>query len=289
MIIENEIEIVPSGLSTVKQLISKTGKEIKENIKIKIDWKVLRTTAKYRNLKIELQCDDCKTSFLRRIRGFKNLENHFCKNCILKGERNYAFGKPASEASKIATSAWIKKYGNPLLRKEVQDKLRIIKPWEIAHKKNLGSKRSIETKIKMSNSAIEAFKKGTRKPSSGWGNVITRNYKHLTYQSTYELKFIKYVESLGYIDSLIDGPTISYFDVTNKERLYYIDFQIKKTDVVFEIKSFYTWKKNLKTNLKKKKEAEKKYKYYIIKDNRFNKIKSIFDNLLRNNSQHKFV
>ena len=47
------------------------------------------------------------------------------------------------------------------------------------------------------------------------------------------------------------GPVISYIDPEGKERNYFIDFKLKDSNIVFEIKSDYYWNKKIDINLKK--------------------------------------
>jgi hypothetical protein len=99
-------------------------------------------------------------------------------------------------------------------------------------------------------------------------------YKEIPYQSTYEHKFLKYIDELGYLHLIDRGPKIIY-EYNGVNHTYFSDFCIKNTDIVFEIKSKYTWDINLDVNIAKKVEAEKKYKYYIIINNDFSEIKEI--------------
>lgn len=107
------------------------------------------------------------------------------------------------------------------------------------------------------------------------GKIYTKQYKNIDYQSSYELKFLLFVDELGMLDLIERGPKIIYKDKENKEHSYFSDFKIKNSNIVFEIKSTYTWKKNLEINLLKKEASEKIYNYILVFDNKFNKIKKI--------------
>jgi hypothetical protein len=133
-----------------------------------------------------------------------------------------------------------------------------------------------EIKDKISKSSIESFKAGRRKVSSGWGNIKIKNYNGIDYQSSYELRFLKFLESINKLNIIERGPIISYF-VDDKEHTYHSDFRIKNSNIVFEIKSTYVWNRKLETNLLKKEAAEKIYQYFIILDNNFQKIESIIN------------
>ena len=56
-----------------------------------------------------------------------------------------------------------------------------------------------------------------------------------------------------------------------------VDYRIKNTNIVFEIKSDYYWKKSLGINLLKKKSAENIYEYHLILNNRFKKLNDILN------------
>lgn len=130
----------------------------------------------------------------------------------------------------------------------------------------------------MSLLAINSFKNGTRKPNSGWGKVTIKQYNGIDYQSTYELKFLKYLESLKKLHLIERGPRISYLDSDGKEHNYYIDFKIKNTNIVFEIKSSYIWNKHKTINEIKQKTASGLYNYNLVIDNKFKDIEKIFEN-----------
>jgi len=73
------------------------------------------------------------------------------------------------------------------------------------------------------------------------------------------------------------GPVISYIDPEGKERNYFIDFKLKDSNIVFEIKSDYYWNKKIDINLKKMEAASKLYDYYLILNNDFSEIKNLFN------------
>lgn len=86
-----------------------------------------------------------------------------------------------------------------------------------------------------------------------------------------------YFESIDKLEMIEAGPNIPYIDLNNKEHIYFIDFKLKNTNIVFEIKSDYYWNKNLEINLIKKETATKLYRYYLILNNDFSVIKTILD------------
>ena len=256
-------------------LSKKTGEFFIENDVNLVHWSLLKSTT-FRTLFIKVKCDDCGVIFERRIRDLSlSQEIHYCKSCKCSGDRNVNYGKPASENSKLAVKKFMAIHGNPFTWESSKEKIKEKKPWLKAHEKNKGSKRTTEQKERMSEAAKQAFKKGTRIPNKRWGVTKIRTYKEIDYQSSYELKFIKLVEDIGLLKYLDRGPIIEYFDLENKFHNYFSDFKLKNSDIVFEVKSTYTWEKNLEINLIKKVEAEKHYDYHLILDNKFKKVKKI--------------
>jgi len=251
------------------------------NKSIIVHWSLLKTKRDYRTKFIKVKCDDCGIIFERRIRDLDPNKNyHLCRECQNKGDRNGQFGKPMNENFKKSYKKLIKDKGNPFTwdssKQKIKNKLDETVKKIVA--KTKGQKRNQETKEKMSLSAIKAFEEGRRKPSSGWGRIKIKQYNGLDYQSSYELKFLKFVEDLNKFNIIERGPRISYFDTLGKEHNYYIDYRIKGTDVVFEIKSDYLWNKNKDINEIKMKEAKKLYNYNLVINNNFKNIKKIFEN-----------
>jgi hypothetical protein len=269
-----KIEIVLDKID--KRWINKIG-EYEINKPILVDWKLIKTTT-FRTKFMNVKCDDCGLIHERRLRDLDVNNNiHYCKKCCYSGEKNYNYGKSQSEGSKIGLKRWRSENTNPFTWDSSKKKIREHPSFTQKYEKIRGQKRTQEVKDKMSKSAIESFKSGKRKVSNGWGNVKMKTYKGINYQSTYELKFIKFIESIGMLNIIDRGPIILYFDNTDKEHTYHSDFTIIGTDLVFEVKSSYTWKKNLEINLLKKAAAEKNYNYNLVIDNNFNKISQILD------------
>jgi len=269
-----KVEIILTK-SLVRVLSKKLNEELKVGQQALIHWSLLRSTT-MRTLFIKVKCDECKIIFERRIRDLNiNKTIHYCKKCACACDRNVHFGKPASEASKIATKKFIEENGNPFTWESSKEKIKEKKPWLKAHEKNLGSKRTEDQKNRMSQAAINAFKNGTRIPNKRWGKTVIKQYKGIDYQSKYELRFLEFIESIGLLDYIERGPIIEYHDSLGKIHNYFSDFKIKDSNYVFEIKSKYTWEKNLDINLIKKSEAEKLYEYYVVLDNKFNTVKKI--------------
>jgi len=74
------------------------------------------------------------------------------------------------------------------------------------------------------------------------------------------------------------GPSIKYINDDGKNHLYYIDYKIKNTNIIFEIKSSYFLKLHEKICYLKEKECKKQnFIYYMILDNNFNNLIKIFN------------
>jgi hypothetical protein len=242
-----------------------------------VHWSKLKTTT-YRRKKIKIMCDECLNIFEKNTRNLEVDENyHLCNSCMKKGKRNPQFGKEKTDSQKIAHKKWLEENGNPFAWDSVKEKLKE-KQEETTKKvmkKITGSKRSKETRKKMSESIRLAYKEGRLTPGSGYNNIRVKYYKGLHYQGTYELKFLKYVESFGKLDSIDRGPKIQY-KLDDGEHTYLVDYMIKNTNIIFEIKSTYYWKKNEKINIIKKEIAEKMYDYNIVMNNNFSSIEKYF-------------
>jgi len=243
-----------------------------------IHWSLLKTKRDYRRRFIKIKCDDCGEVFERKIRNLDSDNNyHLCNKCMKTGERNGMYGKEKSEEQKLAHHKWMEKNGNPFTWESSIKKIKEKNPWLKVAEKNRGKKRSEEIKLKMSLSSLKSFKEGRSKPNTGWGKITIRQYNGIDYQSTYELNFLKYLESINKFHLIERGPRISYIDLDEKEHNYFIDYRIKNTDIVFEIKSTYVWNKHITTNENKQKYAEKLYDYYIVMDNNFEDVNKLFN------------
>ena len=226
-----------------------------------IHWSLLKTKKDYRRRFIKIKCDDCNDIIERRIRDLDpNNYHHLCNKCMNKGERNGMYGKENSEKQKLAHHEWIEKNGNPFTWESSIKKIKEKNVWLKVAEKNRGKKRTQETKNLMSSSAIKAFKEGRRIPTKSWGKIKIRQYNGIDYQSKYELNFLKFLELINKFHLIERGPRISYY-LNDIEHNYYVDYKIKNTDIVFEIKSTYYWEKYLKLNEIKKIESEKNYQY----------------------------
>lgn len=271
-----KVDVVLKDYRQPVRWIKTIGYKPELNKPFKVHWSLLKTKAEYRIKFINVKCDDCGSLFERRIRDLDpNKDYHLCGKCQNKGERNGQFGKPISVNAINGVKKWMDENGNPFTWESSKKKIKEKNGWAKQNWK-IGFKHSDISKEKMSLSAIKAFKEGRRAPNSGWCKIKTKQYNGLDYQGSYELRFLKYIESLGKLELIERGPRIDYIDADGKIHNYYIDYRIKGEDVVFEIKSNYIWNKNKEVNEIKMREAEKKYKYYLIMNNNFEKIKDLF-------------
>jgi len=96
----------------------------------------------------------------------------------------------------------------------------------------------------------------------------TKKYKNLYYKSSYELDFIKFCENNDI--EIFNAPTIKYI-LNDKPKVYFPDFYLPRYNLIVEIKSSYTYNKELELNLIKKEWTIKDgYNFIFIKDKNYN-------------------
>lgn len=244
-----------------------------------VDWRLLKKSS-HRSKKIDIICDSCEIKFSRRLRDLEDTIYHLCSSCIKTGDKNPQFGKQTSERQKESMRKWMSIKGNPFTWIEVKEKMKQSESERVKKisEKNTGKKRSDETKRKMSVGISNAYKTGKLKPGKGWTNVKVRDYKGIEYQGTYELKFLNFIDSIGKLKLIKRGPIIEY-EYGGGKHHYFSDYMIEGTNIVFEIKSSYFWRKNYDVNIIKKESAESQYDYHIVMDNNFKKVEEIFNNI----------
>jgi integrase len=233
---------------------------------------------KFRDISIKIKCDECNEEYKKPIRRLDKKNFHICKKCNRKGERNPMYGKAQSEKNKKALKEFFEKNGNPFTWDYVKEKLKEKKTesTEKTAQKNRGKKRSKEVNQRKSQQFITAYREGKWKIGNGYSNIKVKKYKNIPYQGTYELKFLEYIDVMGKIDIIERGPMVPYM-FNNNEHSYFVDFRIKGTDILFEIKSSYYWEKSKEVNIIKKETCEKLYNYNIIMDNNFLEVKKIIE------------
>lgn len=99
-------------------------------------------------------------------------------------------------------------------------------------------------------------------------NRLSANKKHryskdkkITYQGTYELNFLDCFYDIINIEE--PNFTINYI-LDNKNHKYHPDFYIKNHNLIIEIKSDYTYNKEINKNLAKQKACIKKGYYFLF-------------------------
>lgn len=115
--------------------------------------------------------------------------------------------------------------------------------WTFAHGRkmpnSLGSKHSMETRIKMSESAIKRLQDH---PDTNHSYGIKGWYKGIFFRSSYEYFFMKRLEREGV--SLRDDVSVEPFRIRyefdNVEKHYVPDFLVKSRNVLYEVKSSYS-------------------------------------------------
>lgn len=95
------------------------------------------------------------------------------------------------------------------------------------------------------------------------------DYKHLTYQGSYEFDFINICESLNIINDISECESLKYsFNDVNK--IYYPDFYISKYNLIIEIKSSYYYLKYYEKNIAKMNRCkELGYNFIFIIDKKY--------------------
>jgi len=272
-----EIEIV---LKTKKQCLKwteKLGYTPYINKPFLVHWSKLTTTT-FRRLKLKVKCDGCNNIIERDTRNFNiNSNYHLCNSCLKLGDKNPQFGKPKTKTQKENHKKWMKENGNPFSWDSVKLKLKD-KQTETTRKtvsKIIGLKRSEETRKKMSESIKKAYKTGILKSGNGYNNIKCKLYKNIIYQGSYELNFLKFVEKYNKLNIITRGPRIPYF-INDVEHTYIVDYMIKDTDIIFEIKSSYYWKKHKEINTIKMEYAKQDHIFNLVMDNNFNEIEKYF-------------
>ncbi len=108
---------------------------------------------------------------------------------------------------------------------------------------------------------------------------------NINYQGTYEYDFLIYCEKMN-IFNLIERPKSIDYIFENKSKKYYPDFFIDKYNLIIEIKSNYTYKKELDKNISKMDKCiELGYNYIVIIDKNykhFDKMINQLSNIPRN-------
>lgn len=103
----------------------------------------------------------------------------------------------------------------------------------------------------------------------------------LFYQGTYELDFLKYCDKKGILDIVSNGPSIKYL-FNDVEHTYHPDFFIESMNLIVEVKSSYTYNKELDVNLMKEKYSMLcGYNFLFIIDKDYTKFNNLFIDIYR--------
>lgn len=235
---------------------------------VNVPWYFLKTSS-LRSNHLKLKCDDCGNVFSKKLCNLDPSNNiHYCGSCFQKGERHYNFGGSIHKNSKIGIINWHDNNENPARRAGVRKKISKARKGKPSNM--LGKNQSEETKRKISDSNKITMKKmwetGKLNYKSKYADSKIEEYKGIQYQGNYELDFLKEMEKYGLLSLIERGPVIEYMDSAGKNRLYLVDFKIKNTDLLIEIKSSYTIKINSKNNHLKFEFAKKHGNFIIIID-----------------------
>lgn len=103
--------------------------------------------------------------------------------------------------------------------------------------------------------------------------ILKYNSLDIFYQGTYELDFINFcIDNNIYFER---GPVIDY-NMNGKDRKYYSDFYIPSLNLICEVKSSWTYSRDLEENEIKKDFSEKLgYKFIFLIDKDYNKLKKL--------------
>jgi hypothetical protein len=268
---EEKIEFKITGskrISFIKKILQ--IENVKLNDIFYIEWYFLNKT-KLRSTKIKVKCDECHKIIEKRICDLNLYEDfHLCKSCVKKGERNPTFGKPQHKNTKKSVEKWMKERGNPFTWESTKKKIKEKNGWKIIADKKRGTRYSDEWRNNISKGLKRAWKEGKFiSHYDEWMNVKTEFYKGIKYQCSYELEFLKYIEKLGYLNNIERGPKIKYINKNKEQKIYFCDYRLKNSDIIFEIKSNYILKLHKENYLLKEEAAKKKYDYNLILDNDF--------------------
>ena len=277
---EEKIKLEANGSSRIGFLNKKGFENIKKGDILEIPWYFLKTSS-YRRFRLELKCDECGCEFKNRIENLnENIEKHYCSSCSKKQEKNPMFEiVPWNKGEKLPQFSG---ENNPAKRKEVRDKISKAKKGHPSSM--LGKHHSENSKFKISCSnqisIKEAWESGKMTFHSKYAQSKIKIYKDKKYQGLYELDFLKEMEKYGILTLIERGPAIKYIDKNNKERLYLIDYQIKGTNILIEIKSSYTKTLDFENILNKERYAKEYGDYIMIVDKDYSLIKDKIKNIL---------
>ena len=271
---EEKLEVKATGrkrISFIKKVLHINNIKIDDIFFIEWYW-LCGTTL--RRKKILVKCNDCGKNIKKRICDLNiNDDIHYCLSCSKRGNRNPQYGKPIHKNTQKGLKKWQEENENPFTWESSKKKIREKNGWKKGGEKRKGIKRgphTIETRKKISASIKKIWESGAyNKIQDKWGNIQTKIYKNIEYQSSYELKFLKYIETLKLLDSVERGPKIRYVNKDGENKIYFSDFRLKNSDIIFEIKSSYVLELHKENYILKEAAANKKYDYNLVLNNNF--------------------
>ena len=138
-------------------------------------------------------------------------------------------------------------------------------------------KHTEATKLLMSKTRIEGFANGSISYPQGWRSQLSTEYKGYHCQSSYEVDFLKHAESFGKLHLIEKGPILPYYcNTENKMRKYVVDFKIKDTNILIEVKSTWILNNHLENyNDKKQSTINKNYNLFLVLDKDYSEIDKI--------------
>lgn len=217
-------------------------------------------------------------------------KNTGCLSCSKKGEKNPIYGlygKDNPNFGQIRES--IRGENSPNrrddLRKKVSERMSG-KPSSMKgkhhtkesidkiSKSNIGKKRSEETCEKIRQNTLKQLENG--KNNNPYCTKLKYKESELHYQGSYELDFLnKYSE----IFNIKNGKTIYYNRPNGKKAAYISDFYIEKLNLIIEIKSTYTIKKEI-DDIKKEYTIKSGYNYIMILDKNYEQFIELYNLML---------
>ncbi len=119
-----EIEIYVSNTKNKIFLEKLLNEEIEIGYKYNVHWSLLRKST-LRRSKIKVLCDGCKNIIEKRLQDiYIEINEHFCRSCGKKGEKNGIFGLIGEDNPKYGTKVpSITGDNNPAKRLEVREKI----------------------------------------------------------------------------------------------------------------------------------------------------------------------
>lgn len=202
--------------------------------------------------KFDVKCDRCKCVYSVQMRSLLS-NKHLCQPCKFRNITNNETIK--KRVLSCENTKREKEKIDPLYRQKIYNKV---------------SSKSIDLYGNYNN-----FEKILK------SSYHSKKFKNtdLSYRASYEFNFLELCEKMNLIGKIDKPKPIQYFFL-NKKHFYYPDFFIKELNLVIEIKSTYTFNRDVEKNLEKKKYAiAEGYDFLFIIDKQYDefieKIKNI--------------